>query len=56
MAMGVQIYAHQPGTLWVDYVEISGGSSIAAAHNPEPASLALMGVAMLALMRRRRIT
>ena len=52
-SLGAQIYAHNVGTLWVDYVVITGDSA-AAQHSPEPTSLVLLGVAGLALLRRHR--
>ena len=53
-SFGVQIYAHNVGTLWVDYVQILGDDSSAPDHSPEPASIALIGISMMALLRRRR--
>ena len=52
-AIGVQIYAHNVGTVWVDSIHIFGDAGMAAEHNPEPTSAVLLGVAMLALVRRR---
>ena len=52
-SMGVQIYAHNMGTMWVDYISIFGDSGASPSHSPEPTSLILLGVSAITLMRRR---
>ena len=53
-SMGIQIYAHQPGTVWVDEVRIFGDGGSAPQQSPEPASLVLLGAVGLLVLRRRR--
>ena len=53
-SLGIQIYAHQIGTLWVDEVLIFGDNASAALLSPEPASLALLGATSLLFARRPR--
>ena len=53
-SMGIQIYAHQPGTLWVDEVRVFGDGNSEPQQSPEPASLVMLGVAGLLVLRRRR--
>ena len=53
-SLGAQIYAHNIGTLWVDYVQVFGDGTESPEHTPEPATLVLLGIAGLALMRHRR--
>lgn len=54
-SMGVQIYAHNVGTLWVDQISIFGDSFAAPHHSPEPTSIVLLGGSIgILLMRRKR--
>ena len=53
-SLGAQIYAHNMGTLWVDYVAIFGDNGSSPEPSPEPASLVLLGISTLALIRRQQ--